>query len=469
MFELTGVYSNIQIKKAIENGHIVCEPLNLDHINGSSVDVTLGMHFYRIKDRRVGALVYNPYDKGHVDRHFEYGKAETHKEVIERLGVEPLNNVPLDQPVIHLEPGERILGHTHEFIGIKAPGTSSMQARSTTGRNGIAVCLDAGWGDPGYINRWTMEIYNMHQEKHMILPVGTRVAQLVFYHTGPVEGEYSGLSGKYQSVGADNIEELIASWKPDQMLPKAYKDVIKEYEPLACDLVSGQKPKEGVIINLEGLDGTGKGTQLELLKDYIKNQGKTFTAFDFPRYDQPTGKRIGKYLAGSLKADPYEAATLYADDRLATKRDIQLALERGDIVILNRYVPSNIAYQSVRDEIETPEQALALRDWIESLEYGKNQMPRATINIVLSSDINLSKKMVDKKGERLYINGRDVLESNDDLQARAAAIYRDLCKTRADFVEINCKNVVTGEMRTKASIHADVVSFVAPLLSKEQV
>lgn len=235
MFDITGTYSNTQIKKAIENGHIVCVPLVSEHINGSSVDVTLGMHFYRIQDRRVGTLVYNPYDKAQVEKHFVYQVAETHQAVIDRLGIEPLKNVPLDQLVIHLEPGERILGHTHEFIGIKAPGTSSLQARSTTGRNGIAVCLDAGWGDPGYINRWTMEIYNMHQEKHMFLPVGSRIAQVVFYHTGSVEGEYSGLSGKYQTVSANNIDELIASWKPEQMLPKAYKDVLVPYVPLACD------------------------------------------------------------------------------------------------------------------------------------------------------------------------------------------------------------------------------------------
>ena len=235
MYEITGTYSNTQIKKAIENGHIICEPLNRAHINGSSVDVTLGMHFYRVKERRVGSLVYNPYDKEQVELHFQYGKAETHKDIAERLGIEPLKNVPLDHLVIHLEPGERILGHTHEFIGIKAPGTSSMQARSTTGRNGIAVCLDAGWGDPGYINRWTMEIYNMHTEKHMMLPVGIRIAQIVFYHTGPVDGEYSNLSGKYQTVSANNIDELIASWQPEQMLPKAYKDIIEPYTPLKCD------------------------------------------------------------------------------------------------------------------------------------------------------------------------------------------------------------------------------------------
>ena len=99
-----------------------------------------------------------------------------------------------------------------------------MQARSTWGRNGVAVCLDAGWGDPGYVNRWTMEIYNMNQRDAVILPVGERIAQLVFYATGTVESEYHHLSGKYQRSQADDLATLVKNWKPEHMLPRAYKD-----------------------------------------------------------------------------------------------------------------------------------------------------------------------------------------------------------------------------------------------------
>ena len=99
-----------------------------------------------------------------------------------------------------------------------------MQARSTWGRNGVAVCLDAGWGDPGYINRWTMEVYNMNEHESVVLPVGERIAQMVFYHTGPVEGEYSSLSGKYQTTSESNLRQIISEWRPEQMLPRAYKD-----------------------------------------------------------------------------------------------------------------------------------------------------------------------------------------------------------------------------------------------------
>lgn len=217
-----GVYSNTEIQKAIDDGHIVFFPYTKEHINGSSVDVTLGESFYRT-DRRSEFQTYNPFDETEVGRYFgEPQKAVTHKEWCKASGQTPFKNIPANHPIIVLEPGERILAHTHEFIGIKAPGTTSMQSRSTWGRNGVAVCFDAGWGDPGYINRWTMEIYNLNQRHSVVLPVGERIAQIVFQHTGEVSGEYSNLSGKYQT--STDLKKLIADWSPQQMLPRAYKD-----------------------------------------------------------------------------------------------------------------------------------------------------------------------------------------------------------------------------------------------------
>lgn len=219
-----GVYSNIQIKQAIATGHIVFHPYIEEHIAGSSVDVTLGHWFYRTERLGEGGF-YNPFDEADVTRYFDGPyHAEVHELWAEKNGRKLFAGIPADHPIIVLKPGERILGHTHEFIGIKAPGTSTMQARSTWGRNGVSVCLDAGWGDPGYINRWTMEIYNNNQHESVVLPVGERIAQLVFYHTGPVDMEYSKLSGKYQTTTSDHLVDLINNWRPEQMLPRAYKD-----------------------------------------------------------------------------------------------------------------------------------------------------------------------------------------------------------------------------------------------------
>jgi deoxycytidine triphosphate deaminase len=219
-----GVFSNTDIKTAIKTGQLVFHPYIEEHIAGSSVDVTLGEWYYKTEKSNLGG-VYNPFDPQAVERYFDGPhRAEAHQDWCDKHGRKLFVGIPPDHPIIVLEPGERILSHTHEFIGVKGDATSTMQARSTWGRNGVAVCLDAGWGDPGYVNRWTMEIYNMNQRDSVILPIGERIAQMVFYTTGPVEGEYSNLSGKYQSSGAGELQKLIAGWKPQQMLPRAYND-----------------------------------------------------------------------------------------------------------------------------------------------------------------------------------------------------------------------------------------------------
>lgn len=218
------VYSNSEIKKAVKSGHIIVHPFTEKHVNGSSIDVTLGEWYYRT-DRRTGTHIYNPLDKEDVVGYFgEPQKAIIHEEWCRIASVVPFKNIQLNHPIIVLEPGERILAHTNEFIGIKAPGTTSMHSRSTWGRNGLAVCFDAGWGDPGYINRWTLEIYNLNQRHSIVLPVGERIAQIVFHHTGRVDGEYYNLSGKYQTGSEKALEDLIKKWEPSLMLPKAYKD-----------------------------------------------------------------------------------------------------------------------------------------------------------------------------------------------------------------------------------------------------
>lgn len=227
-----GVYSNRQIEAAMDENHIIIHPFIKQHLAGSSYDVTLGEWFYRT-ERVTARGIYNPVDERDVARYFDGPhRAETHIEWCENNARTPFNNIPEDHKIIVLLPHERILAHTHEFIGIKAPGTSTMQARSTWGRNGVAVCLDAGWGDPGYINRWTMEIYNMNDHESVVLPVGERIAQMVFYHTGSVDGEYQKLSGKYQRGSQTDLSKLIRRWRPEDMLPRAYKDERKEPIPL---------------------------------------------------------------------------------------------------------------------------------------------------------------------------------------------------------------------------------------------
>lgn len=227
-----GVYSNTEIRAAVKDGHIVISPFNDDYVAGSSVDVTLGHYYYRTERPSEGGF-YNPFEPRAIEKYFSGAlKAEKHSAWAKAHGKTLFKNIPPNHPIIVLRPHERILAHTHEFIGIKPPGTTTMQARSTWGRNGVAVCLDAGWGDPGYINRWTMEIYNMNQHESVVLPVGERIAQMVFYKTGEVSGEYKKISGKYQTDESANIDTIIKNWRPEQMLPKAYKDKRKNTKKL---------------------------------------------------------------------------------------------------------------------------------------------------------------------------------------------------------------------------------------------
>lgn len=221
------VFSNSQILQALKDGHIVCTPFNPKHVAHASLDVTLGYYYYRT-ERTDDHTVYNPFDQGDVIRYFEGAiKAIPHKQWCDENGLKPLKGIPANHPIIPLKPGERILAHTHEFFGIKPPGAFELKSRSSWGRNGIAVCIDAGWVDPGYINRLTLEIYNLNHKETVLLPVGERIAQAVFHETGPVKGNYgegrhSGFSGKYQS-GTD-INQLIKNWRPQMMLPRAYLD-----------------------------------------------------------------------------------------------------------------------------------------------------------------------------------------------------------------------------------------------------
>lgn len=221
------VYSNTEINAAILDDTIVCVPFNPDNVSEASLDFTLGHYFYK-QEYQEDAKVYNPFDEGDVARYFKGPlEAMPHKEWCEKHGYQLFANIPPEHPIIVLRPGERILAHTHEFVGIRTHGgAAEVKSRSSWGRNGVAVCFDAGWVDPGYINRITLEIYNLNMHESVVLPVGERIGQLIFHKTGPVEGDYSdgrgGQSGKYQHT--DNLDELIATWSPDLMLPRAYKD-----------------------------------------------------------------------------------------------------------------------------------------------------------------------------------------------------------------------------------------------------
>lgn len=235
----TGVYSDIQIARAVMKGHIVIHPLIPDNIKGSSYDVTLGEFFYATSD---DILQFDPFNEASIRRYFgDHHTAGPNAEVADKFSIPPLQVVGPEHQVIPIKPGERLLCHTNEYIGIQPPGTTEMRARSSTGRIGIASCFCAGWGDPGYINRWTMEVYNLNQRAVVLLPVNMRISQLIFKHSGASLSNY-GADGKYQS-GTD-LDALMSAWKPSDMLPRMFRDQVMAAMPIE---IPAQAERESML------------------------------------------------------------------------------------------------------------------------------------------------------------------------------------------------------------------------------
>ncbi len=108
----------------------------------------------------------------------------------------------------------------------------------------------------------------------------------------------------------------------------------------------------GRLIAIEGIDGSGKRTQLELLANVLSASGNRVYSTAFPQYDSWFGKMVGQFLNGELGAletvDPHFTALLYAGDRFEAKPRLQAALNEGKIVLVDRYIGSNLAHQTAR-------------------------------------------------------------------------------------------------------------------------
>lgn len=215
--------SDKKILEEMKKGDIIIHPFKQENLATSSYDVTLGEYFFPQRPPKHFQHIYNIYDKAHVERVWgtKPMRAEKAKEVFKHYKFDFTGIDPEDK-VIVLEPGETILAHTNEYIGGISHITTMMKARSSLGRSFIEVCKCAGWGDVGYVNRWTMEITNNSMHYAIPLVVGRRIAQLVFFETGPIVGKDYNATGKYNS--STDIKKLQKMWKPEMMLPKLWND-----------------------------------------------------------------------------------------------------------------------------------------------------------------------------------------------------------------------------------------------------
>lgn len=211
----TAVLSDRDIRREILAGNIILHDPDRDcsnNIQNCSIDITLGSYFYR-NDQPIP--YYNPWNSEHV--HTYWGEAKG-ASIIENEQEAKEKGLKVGASYILLSPGETILGHTQEYIGGCNHITTMVKARSSMGRSNVTICRDAGWGDVNFYNRWCLEISN-NGSSSVILPVGARIGQIIFFYTGIPDTIYA---GKYQN-GKD-LKEIVENWNPSMLLPKAYLD-----------------------------------------------------------------------------------------------------------------------------------------------------------------------------------------------------------------------------------------------------
>jgi dTMP kinase len=223
----------------------------------------------------------------------------------------------------------------------------------------------------------------------------------------------------------------------------------------------------GRLIAIEGIDGSGKRTQMDLLHGIISASegGHSVYSTGFPQYDSWFGKMVGQFLNGELgpldAVDPHFTALLYAGDRFEAKPKIEAALDAGKIVLVDRYIGSNLAHQTAR---VAAHQRDAFRRWIEHLEYGIYGLPREHLIVYLRVPPAVAQKLVAQKAKRTYTSAKqDLLEASLRHLQDAADMYDQLARG-APWVTIECFDAANGTLRSVKEIAREVLAAVEPVL-----
>ncbi len=226
----------------------------------------------------------------------------------------------------------------------------------------------------------------------------------------------------------------------------------------------------GKLVAIEGIDGSGKRTQVDLLTLNLKARSHSVYSTGFPQYDSWFGKMVGQFLNGDLgpleSVDPHFTTLLYAGDRFEAKPKLETALNHGQIVLVDRYIGSNLAHQTAR---VAPEKRAEFRRWIEHLEYGIYDLPREDLILYLRVPPGEAQRLVAKKSARAYTTAKqDILEASLRHLEQAADMY-DLLALEAPWVTIECFDTARGAMRSPKEIAEDVLAAVNKVTSTTQV
>ncbi|MDP4226493.1 MAG: dTMP kinase [Bacteroidota bacterium] len=198
---------------------------------------------------------------------------------------------------------------------------------------------------------------------------------------------------------------------------------------------------------IEGLDASGKSTQIRLLQQYLQDENIPFKYLHFPRTDSDLiGELIAKFLRGELgnidSVNPYLVALIYALDRQEASSTLKSWLDQKYFVLVDRYVYSNIAFQCAK--IENPEEREKLQKWILQLEFDFYKIPRPDLNIFLDVPFNfVAGKLTGQRtgDDRNYLNGRsDIHEQDLNFQRKVREQYLALEGKLESYKVLNCSD-----------------------------
>ena len=193
-----------------------------------------------------------------------------------------------------------------------------------------------------------------------------------------------------------------------------------------------------MIIAIEGGDQAGKKTQSQLLVNKLNSTKLKTKLFSFPDYTTPIGKEISSYLEGKVKLDPKIIHCLLAANRYEKLAEINDAIEKNSVLVMNRYYQSNWVYGLVN--------GLKL-DWLEKLD---SDLPKADLVILL--DVSQQESFKRKK------TNRDKFEKNKAFYKKIAETYRKLARRK------NWK--VVDATRTKDEVHEDIMKIFHSKITK---
>jgi dTMP kinase len=189
-----------------------------------------------------------------------------------------------------------------------------------------------------------------------------------------------------------------------------------------------------MLLAIEGVDGAGKGTLARNLLARAAAAGVSAASLSFPRYEETHFARlIAQYLNGRFgalgEAPPRFAALLYAGDRGESRDRLRELLARCRLVVLDRYVASNVAYNAAK----LPEaERTGLIAWLHELEYDVLELPAADLTCLLTTPPAIADALVARKAERSYTAAkRDLHEADRGYLAEVARVYDRLATANA--------------------------------------